>query len=126
MSRTEYLKSLGYTCKNYRKAWSWVNHEEEMVCIEAWDHRYSEEKGGYLVLRGSWRSSSPDFENTLANVLLHINEKYRAYLLMQTAIDPDADQMEIKEWDKNLLEVDVKFDKDGFYAWLKQVEDKQQ
>lgn len=84
MNRKEFVESHSATCKNWRWAWSYVNHAERFVIFGAWDKETDGDKA--LILRDSWVTNKKGHRNaaykrSLEHVMLvrHNNYELRTF-----------------------------------------------
>ena len=112
MNRTEFIKSHGASCKNWRWSWSFVNHEERFVIFGLWDEPdYMMSDGGHLMLSESWKSASnargnvAGYNEAIENIGLIKNEKYelKTFVMIAKEKKHDNERSVIKSFRDKLL-----------------------
>lgn len=57
MSRTEFLRSLGATCKNYSWSWSFIDETNKRIIFGAWEDLKSIDGKSVLILSHKWKEN---------------------------------------------------------------------
>ena len=96
-----FVQEYGATCKDERRAWSYVNEKKEYVIFGAWQHH--ETNGGQLIFSHEWKRSNNGYHNSLRHIE-HIQEEgYELYIFGQAAKEPNSKgAAQTKSFDRNL------------------------
>ncbi len=57
MSRTDFIKSLGATCKNWTWSWSFIDDVNKRIIFGAWQDLKSEDGSSVLILSDRWQEN---------------------------------------------------------------------
>ena len=61
MSRGEFVRSHGATCKNWNWSWSFINNNKKFIIFGAWDNL--EDENGQLILTPNWETNPKGRKN---------------------------------------------------------------
>lgn len=80
MTRGEFVRSHGATCKNWNWSWSFVNDDEKFVIFGAWDNL--EDENGQVVLCETWERNVqgrklPGYSQSINHIDLVENHGYK-------------------------------------------------
>lgn len=98
MSRTEFMRSLGATCKNPAWSWSFIDEVNKKIIFGAWDDLKSEDGKKVLILSDNWRenkqgSLKAGYTQSLEHLDKIIFEGYSLYTFKQIR-KPKSDERE--------------------------------
>ena len=88
MSRTNFIKSLGATCKNWTWSWSFIDEVNKKVIFGAWDDLRTEDGTKALILSDDWSENEHGRANLgYVQAREHLNkvmfEGYQLYTFRQ-------------------------------------------
>lgn len=88
MSRVEFLRSLGATCKNYNWSWSFIDETNKRIIFGAWDHLKSADGKSVLILSHDWRVDSqgrkkPGYKQSIEHINKILYDGYSLYIFYQ-------------------------------------------
>jgi len=88
MSRTDFIMSLGATCKNWAWSWSFIDEINKKIIFGAWEDLRSEDGTKVLILSDDWsENESGDLKLGYIQAREHLNkimfEGYQLYTFSQ-------------------------------------------
>jgi len=80
MSREQFIKSHGATCRNWNWSWSFINETDKTIIFGAWDHMTKGDR--CLIFSESWRTNGegrkkPGYKQSREHIRLIEEEGYR-------------------------------------------------
>jgi len=88
MSRTDFIQSLGATCKNWAWSWSFIDEVSKKIIFGAWEDLRSEDGTRVLILSDNWQENeNGDIKHGYTQAREHLNkvmfEGYQLYTFSQ-------------------------------------------
>ena len=98
MSRKQFIKSQGATCKNWTWSWSFVNHKEKVIIFGAWDIYTKGDMA--LIFSEDWKINSrgrksPGFDQSLKHIQLIEEQGYKLKTFAMKYSDVNIDENDI-------------------------------
>lgn len=89
MSRTEFMRSMGATCKNDNWSWSFIDETNKRIIFGAWEDLRTPDGKKVLILSKNWRVDAkgrkkPGFSQSIEHIEKILYEGYRLYTFSQT------------------------------------------
>lgn len=89
MSRAEFMRSMGATCKNDYWSWSFIDETNKRIIFGAWEDLRSADGKKVLILSQNWRVDAdgykkPGFSQSIEHIEKILYEGYRLYTFSQT------------------------------------------
>ncbi|HDX3819625.1 TPA: HNH endonuclease [Escherichia coli] len=110
MSRVEFLRSLGATCKNYNWSWSFIDETNKRIIFGAWDHLKSADGKSVLILSHDWRVDSqgrkkPGYKQSIEHINKILYDGYSLYIFYQIRQEKTtaSGAAKIKDFEKNIV-----------------------
>ncbi|HGW6614099.1 TPA: HNH endonuclease [Escherichia coli] len=110
MSRTEFLRSLGATCKNYSWSWSFIDETNKRIIFGAWEDLKSIDGKSVLILSHKWKENEQGRKKSgYSQSIEHINkilyEGYNLYTFCQVRdeIKTSSGAAKIKDFEKKIV-----------------------
>ncbi|CQH57669.1 TPA: HNH endonuclease [Yersinia enterocolitica] len=123
MSRTDFIKSLGATCKNWTWSWSFIDDVNKKIIFGAWEDLRSEDQTSVLILSDNWKENE-DGDTKLGYVQARehldkvIFEGYQLYTFSQKRKKQSNEKKaaKIESFEKSIKLKYLVRDKKGWYA----------
>jgi 5-methylcytosine-specific restriction protein A len=110
MSRTEFMRELGATCKNDNWSWSFIDDTNKRIIFGAWEDLKSEDGTKALIVSNNWRvdafgKKKPGFSQSMEHIEKILYEGYSLYTFSQTRQEKTTDggSAKIKHFERKIV-----------------------
>lgn len=110
MSRTEFMRSLGATCKNDNWSWSFIDDINKKIIFGAWEDLRSDDGKKVLILASSWRENvnghkKAGYTQSIDHIDKILYEGYSLFTFSQTRHEKTTDNgaARIKYFEKKIV-----------------------
>lgn len=124
MSRTDFIQSLGATCKNVAWSWSFIDETNKKIIFGAWEDLRSENCMDVLILSDSWQLSDKGIKKAgYTQAIEHIRkilfEGYSLYTFRQvrkSKKENDNGVAKIESFERRIYFKNLTRKENGWYA----------
>lgn len=110
MSRTEFMRSLGATCKNDNWSWSFIDEINKKIIFGAWEDLRSDDGKKVLILASSWRENvnghkKNGYTQSIEHIDKILHEGYSLFTFSQTRHEKTTENgaARIKHFEKKIV-----------------------